>query len=212
MERRRFLTVGAAAAALGVAGCIDQTNDANPETSARDGPGSQPATTDESTQSDESPTPGETTDAADGSASGQAWGSSGQQDGVTFSFSSQGPEPEDTQGSADIGFDTAAGEVVVDGTIDGSDACKRARLGTVTYDESAERLTVGVETTDVEQCEEGGAGAQVKVSIDYEGTFDVPGDGLPATVTVEHHGTEIASATAERGSAAATPPDTITST
>jgi len=223
MRRRSFLTVTASATALGIAGCVQEpgdrenSTDANPETSAQDGPGSQPegtespsngtedpsetampdsdSPTDEGTETEEeTPTDGH-------GSSAQAWGSSGRMNGVTFSFTSHGPETGENRDVADITRDDDTGEVIVDGTISGNDSCKRAKLGSVEYDEGAGTLTVDVETTNIEGCE---MAAQALVGIDYEGTFEVDGE-LPSEIQVTHEGRSVASASYASETAAAPP-------
>ncbi|WP_336000532.1 twin-arginine translocation signal domain-containing protein [Halorientalis halophila] len=207
MRRRSFLTGTAAATALAVAGCLQEPGDrgdgSSPETTDDGaGPGSQPEGTGEAgTPTDESGTATDEPEptAVEGS-SGQAWGSGGRMNGVDFSFSSQSPETGEDRDEADITRDDEMGAVRVDGTISGSDSCKRAKLGSLDYDEAAGTLAVGVETTEIENCE---AGAQALVGIDYEGTFEVDGD-LPSEVTVSHDGQEIAGASYASDSASAT--------
>ncbi|RXK50024.1 hypothetical protein [Halorientalis pallida] len=215
MQRRRFLAATASATALGLAGCTQEPGDrddgGDTATSPDDGgPGSQPEGTDGVTdtntpeaETSETDTPEPEGEGTTG-ASDQAWGSGGRMDGVTFSFSSQSPETGEDRDVADISFDTEAGEVVVDGTISGSDSCKRATLGSLEYDESAGKLTVGVETTNIENCE---VGAQALVGIDYEGTFEVDGE-LPTEVTVSHDGQDVAGAAHESSTAMGDPPTT----
>ena len=215
MQRRKFLTATAAATALGLAGCTQEPGErdgnGDTQTSPGDGgPGSQPEGTDGVTETNtpeaetpETDTPDPEGDGTNG-VSDQAWGSGGRMDGVPYSFSSQSPETGENRDVADISFDTEAGEVVVDGTISGSDSCKRATLGSLDYDESAGKLTVGVETTQIEGCE---AGTMALVGIDYEGTFEFDGD-LPSDVTVTHDGQGVASAAHGSSSATAVPPTT----
>ncbi|WP_424016708.1 hypothetical protein ACOZ4N_12515 [Halorientalis pallida] len=218
MQRRRFLAATAAATALGLAGCTQEPGDrdgsGDTKTSPGDGgPGSQPEGTDGVTESDtpEAETPETDTPDPEGEGtsgvSDQAWGSGGRMDGVPYSFSSQSPETGEERDVTDIRFDTEAGEVVVDGTISGSDGCKRATLGSLDYDESAGKLTVGVETTQIEDCE---AGTMALVGIDYEGTFEFDGE-LPSEVTVTHDGQGVASAAHSSSSASATARPTTTS-
>ncbi len=207
MERRRFLAATASATALGLAGCTQEPGDRNgggeTKTSPGDsGPGSQPEGTGSVTETDtpgtETETPGPGGDGT-GGVSDQAWGSGGRTDGVSYSFSSQSPETGENRDVTDIRFDTEAGEVVVDGTIGGNDSCRRATLGSLEYDESAGTLTIGVETTDIEDCE---VGATALVGIDYEGRFEVDGE-LPSAVTVSHDGQDVASAAHESSSVSA---------
>lgn len=72
------------------------------------------------------------------------------------------------------------GDVVVTGTITGSDACKTARLVTAEVRDGAFHVLVG--TTD-----ESGADvcAQCLTEIDYEAGFEFEGE-LPEKVVVEH--------------------------
>jgi hypothetical protein len=207
MERRSFLAATASTTALGLAGCTqepgDRSGDGNTTTSPGDGgPSSQPEGTDSVTETEtpemETETPGGAGDGTEG-VSDQAWGSGGRMDGVTYSFSSQSPATGRNRDVTDIAFDTEAGEVVVDGTISGNDSCRRATLGSLEYDESAGKLTVGVETTDIEGCE---AGATALVGIDYEGRFEVDGE-LPSAVTVSHDGQTVAGAAHESASESA---------
>jgi hypothetical protein len=204
MRRRTFLTATASATALGLAGCTQEPGDRSggTDTATTDdgtGPGGQPEGTDGVTDSPDGETPGEGT--SRGGASDQAWGSGGRTNGVTFSFSSQSPEVGADRDEADVTRDDEAGAVVVDGTISGDDTCKRARLGSVEFDEAAGVLSVDVETTDIEECEVSG---EALVGIDYEGTFEVDGD-LPSEIRVSHEGRTVASAAYASATAAAPP-------
>ncbi|MFB6083552.1 MAG: hypothetical protein ABEJ94_04840 [Halorientalis sp.] len=199
--RRRTFIAATASVTVGLGGCVQEPGDGTDATSPDGtGPGSQPEGTDGETDTPDGETPGEGTD-ADGSVA-RAWASGGHTNGVTYSFTSWGPEIGENRDVADIRFESGAGEVLVDGTISGSDSCERARLGSVRYDEAAGTLTVAVETTTIEGCE---AGAQALVGIDYEATFEVDGE-FPSEVTVTHDGRAVASATYASASATAVPP------
>ncbi|SEN53654.1 hypothetical protein SAMN05216388_1003341 [Halorientalis persicus] len=205
MHRRRFLAASAAATALGLAGCTQEPGerDGNDDTQTSPGdggPGGQPEGAAGTTETD---TPERGGDGTNG-ASDQAWESGGRIDGIPYSFSSQSPETGEERDVADIRFDTDAGEVLVDGTISGNDGCERGTLGSLDYDEAAGTLTVGVETTNIEDCE---AGSMALVGVDYEGTFEFDGD-LPSDVTVTHDGQGVASAAYGSASATAVPPTT----
>lgn len=102
--------------------------------------------------------------------------------------------------TADVRFQTDADTVVLQGTLEGSDGCKTAALGTVEYDPEADALAVDVITRDREGTGER-ACTQALVYIEYEATVEFEG-GLPTEVTVSHDGRELLSgrhATASAG-------------
>lgn len=221
MRRRKFLTVTAAATALStVAGCTQtgdrSAGDPTDTNESADSPGSQPGGTN-TTATNETDAPNTETGSVGGDGDGesgsagdsdQGWGSGGTMNGVEFSFSSQSPECGQGTDHVDISFDEEAGEVVLDGVIRGSDLCKRATLQSVDYDESADELTVVVETTEQERCEDDEVAAgQCIVDIEYEATFSFDGD-VPATASVSHG--DRYGATAGHGSASAGTPATDT--
>ncbi|SFR96625.1 hypothetical protein SAMN05216559_1664 [Halomicrobium zhouii] len=87
---------------------------------------------------------------------------------------------------AAVAFEADAGEVVVTGTIWGSDACKTARLADASYHADADELVVLVATEDRSDEEE--MCAECITELDYEVTAAFDG-GLPGKVTVRHsHG------------------------
>lgn len=85
---------------------------------------------------------------------------------------------------ATIGFEDAT--VVVDGTIDGSQACYTAELDEVTYDPAPDELTVAVAAVrtapDDQPCADCIAEIEYSTRVSFDG-------GLPGSVTVVHvHG------------------------
>jgi len=196
MRRRTFLTVTASATALtAVAGCTQNGDRGTTESTDTDGsadnPGSQPGGTN-TTDADETTRReteiGTIEDGSSDSSGGtdQSWGSSGEMNGVPFSFSSQSPECGEGNDDVDISFDDDAGEIVLDGVIRGSDLCKRARLESVEHDESADKLRVEIGTVDREQCQDGDmAAGQCLVDIEYEATFSFEGE-IPSEASVNH--------------------------
>lgn len=95
----------------------------------------------------------------------------------------------DQRETAEPSFDPDANTVVIEGTIQGSDSCKTAALGSLSVD--ADRLTVDVVTenregTDNQVC------AQALVHIDYRATITFE-NGIPTEVAVSHDGDGIAS-------------------
>ena len=216
MNRRRFLRRTGALGVLGLAGC---TSDANDDQRGDGGVGAQSGTDTPSPTPD--PTPTETAtqtatqtetetpaDIGDNSTSGSSgsrgWAAGGTMNGISFSFTSYGPECGSATDTTDVRFQPADGQVVVEGTIRGSDVCTRAALGSVEYSESDDRLRIAIETVDIEDCkEDGGMGAQCTTDIEYDAQFRFDGD-LPGEATVSHDGDAIA--TAGHDSASAAPP------
>lgn len=183
MRRRDFLNVTATATVLtAVAGCVqtgEGTTPADNETATQtDNDGRTTTTT--TSEPPVTDTPTDTTS----TVGGTSWDRDGVTDGVEFSFTSEYPDCGQGEDSADVSFHEEAGEVLVDGVISGSDTCKRGTLASVDYDESARELTVVVDTTEREDCEDG-VGATCLVDIPYRATFGFE-DGLPETVTVSH--------------------------
>jgi hypothetical protein len=109
--------------------------------------------------------------------------------GRTFELVDDAPE------EVDVAFDSRAGEVVVEGTIRGSNGCKTAELGAVGYDPDGERLRVDVVTT-VREGSEDRSCTQAIVSLGYRATFSFEG-GLPGTVGVSHDGRGVVTAGSE---------------
>ncbi|MDG5778177.1 hypothetical protein VB773_01565 [Haloarculaceae archaeon H-GB2-1] len=109
---------------------------------------------------------------------------------------------------ASVAFDGEATAVAVDGTISGSDTCKRARLRSVAYDASATRLDVVVETFTETVDGETPVCAQCLVDIDYHARVTFA-DELPESVRVIHRcrGDEKTVATVQRP-VSETPSDT----
>ncbi|GAA5473532.1 hypothetical protein Hhis01_00928 [Haloarcula hispanica] len=83
--------------------------------------------------------------------------------------------------SATVAFD--GDQVVVEGTIWGSDGCKTADLTDVTYDSSADELRISVGTKD--KPDAGDVCTQAIMEIDYRATATFE-NGLPGTVSVSH--------------------------
>jgi hypothetical protein len=92
----------------------------------------------------------------------------------------------------DIEFDTETNEVVLTGTIPGSNGCATAKLGDANYDAETDTLTVDVVTAAREGTEDKGC-TQAFVGIQYSATFSFEG-GLPKTVSVSHDGDGVAAA------------------
>lgn len=90
---------------------------------------------------------------------------------------------------ADVAFETDTGDVIVTGTIWGSDLCKIPELVGADYDAQADELAVTVGTTDRESdSDEEMACGQCIAELDYRVTAAFDG-GLPGSVTVVHdHG------------------------
>ena len=75
------------------------------------------------------------------------------------------------------------GDVVVEGTIWGTDGCQTAELPRVNYDSEADELTVPVETT--ERPDAGDSCTQAIVEITYTATVAFE-NGPPSSVVVTH--------------------------
>ncbi|WP_434531267.1 hypothetical protein ACODNH_08675 [Haloarcula sp. NS06] len=83
--------------------------------------------------------------------------------------------------SATVTFDEH--QVVVDGTIWGSDGCKTADLTDISYDTSADELSLSVGTKEMPDA--GDMCTQAIIEIDYRATVMFE-NGLPGTVAVSH--------------------------
>ncbi|EMA25377.1 MULTISPECIES: hypothetical protein [Haloarcula] len=83
--------------------------------------------------------------------------------------------------SATVAFD--GDQVVVEGTIWGSDGCKTADLTDVTYDSSVDELHISVGTKD--KPDAGDVCTQAIMEINYRATATFE-NGLPGTVSVSH--------------------------
>ena len=83
--------------------------------------------------------------------------------------------------SATVAFD--GNQVVVDGTIWGSNGCKTADLTDISYDASADKLSLSVGTTEMPDA--GDMCAQAIMEINYRATVTFE-DGLPDTVSISH--------------------------
>lgn len=201
MQRRKLLRLTVSATAVtAIAGCTqdsdrddDGTGTETTDRAEGDSPGAG-GQTDDGTDVTDSPSP-----AGSGSGGQSASGSAGQMNGVSFSFSTQGGTCGEGADNVDISFDTETNEVVLDGTISGSDSCKTAELDAVTYDDGESKLTVDIVTRERDACKDGDTMAQqCLVDIPYEGTFDlVDQDSLPDEVSVSHDGQGIAGAAHE---------------
>ena len=212
MNRRRFLKATATASAIGLlAGC----SSGDPTETDESDEGGGESTTDESTPTETTtptdtatPTPDDSATTEPNTSDTESWASGGVIDGVEFEFSGDGAECADSEMSeidaTDIEFDTDAGEVVVTGTISGSDLCKRARLANLVYDREQSHLTVAIEAVDREDVD---ACAQCIAEIAYEGRFSFA-EEIPESASVSHDGQGIASAA--HGSASAGPPSETT--
>lgn len=205
MQRRKLLKLTVSATVFtAVAGCTESSDrdgdGAGTETTDRpegDSPsagGQTDGPTDDGTNGTESPSLGGT-----GSGGQSASGSAGQMNGVSFSFSTRGGSCGEGADNVDISFDSEANEVVLDGTISGSDSCKTAELDAVSYDDGESKLTVDIVTREREACEgKDVAAQQCLVDIPYEGTFDLADqDSTPNEVSVNHDGQGIAGAAHE---------------
>ncbi|MFB6184753.1 MAG: hypothetical protein ABEI96_09390 [Haloarculaceae archaeon] len=159
-ERRSFLRAGPVAGALALAGCV--------------GDGPETAETTDEFSTDASPT-SETTGEAVPTITDRSFtlleGGCGQRiDEATITFGER--------------------RVDIEGTIWGSDTCKRVRLQAATYDSETGRLTVAVETYTHTEDGETLACAQCIVELDYRATVAFDG-GLPAEVEVRHRGEHV---------------------
>ncbi|MCU4802606.1 hypothetical protein OB920_19780 [Halobacteria archaeon HArc-gm2] len=175
MHRRTMLTrVSAGLGAVALAGCVadengDEGTPAESETETGSGGG----------------TPGNETDGGDGT---ETDGGDGSIEGVsladaTLSLVDAGCGQQTDE--AAVAFEADAGEVVVTGTIWGSDACKIPRLADASYHADADELVVLVATQNREDAQ---GCAQCITELDYEVTAAFEG-GLPGQVTVRHsHG------------------------
>ncbi|MHC3378992.1 hypothetical protein [Haloarcula sp. H-GB5] len=83
--------------------------------------------------------------------------------------------------SATVAFD--GDQVVVEGTIWGSDGCKTADLTDVVYDTDSDDLSISIGTK--EMTDAGDMCTQAIMEIDYRATVTFE-DGLPGTVSVSH--------------------------
>lgn len=97
-------------------------------------------------------------------------------------------------------------EVVVTGTITGTDACATGTLKETGYRDGAFRVVVGTEKETV-----AGACAECLVEIEYEARFAFEG-GVPATVVVEHESLGKRRRVARASASASTSAVTSTST
>ncbi|MDY6780678.1 MAG: hypothetical protein SV760_09090 [Halobacteria archaeon] len=88
--------------------------------------------------------------------------------------------------TVDVSFGDS--RITLDGTIWGSDGCKTAELGDVSYDAESGELRVDVVTTNLENS--GDFCTQAIVEIDYRASFDFEG-GLPEKVVVSHRGEKV---------------------
>lgn len=105
---------------------------------------------------------------------------------VDHSFEVGGSE----YGTGEHRTDVGRGEDSVDGTIRGRNGCYTAALDDVTYDDSADELTVAVhayEDGDAEYCQECIVDVHYRATVDFE-------DGAPGTVRVLHDGERVATA------------------
>lgn len=163
MQRRALLgTVAASAAAI--AGCT--TADARAPLFGADG------ADDDGNESDD----------GDSDGTGTPSGDAPTLQDVTFEVVDSGCGAGGS--TADVSTDEAAGEVTVEGTITGSDACYTAELEEAVYGAETDSLWVDVVST-----REEGAGvcAQCITSIRYRVTLPFEG-GLPGRVAVTHDG------------------------
>lgn len=109
---------------------------------------------------------------------------------VDSRFAVVGRDPGQSLERATLEFDTDRNRVVVTGAIEGSDGCKTAALGDVSYDAAADHLSVDV-VTENRAGTEGQACTQALVSIGYEVVVEFAG-GLPSEASVSHDGDGIA--------------------
>lgn len=185
MNRRRFVTVGAAATVTAVAGCLEaaptgsdstdkptDTPTDSPTDDPNDTPTDDPTDTPTDEQTDD-PTNTPTDDQTDNSSAPQLTDSSFQVNDV--SCGSQG-----THGEVTIGDNN----VSIEGTLDGRNGCYTAELVRGEYVEAEDTLFVEVEAVerdDADMC------TQCIVEIDYRATFEFDG-GEPGVVDLHQRG------------------------
>lgn len=173
MQRRQLLSTVGAIAALGLAGCAGSADD--PSGGSGD--------------SSRSPTETTPTDTATQTTTAEP---AIELENQEFTVVDVGSGQQ--RDGAEVEFRTEANEVLVAGTIWGSDGCQTAHLAEAAYDDDEDRLSVAVATKEREDA--GGACTQAIVEIDYEATFDFS-NGTPGEVSVSHDGRGIASAAHE---------------
>lgn len=187
MNRRSLLSSIGTAGVVSLAGCV--SGDAG-----SGGPSDENATaTDENpthngTPSDDTETP---TDSTDTASSGGGTESPSPAEGptqfadATLKIIDTGPGQQ--VDSAHVCFDYGATQVLITGTIWGSNTCKIPALADATYDTDADELTVTV-TTKNRDTEGTPVCGQSITELDYRVTASFDG-GLPGSVTVRHdHG------------------------
>jgi hypothetical protein len=186
----------AGATAVGLAGC---TSDGNGNAGGTDEPDgtdtdvdttSAPTSTTGSTDTTTAPSEEDTLSGSppgDGTESPSVPPSpdteTGTTDGVEWAIDVRSRECGTQGNSASVDFDSGAGKVTVSGVIDASNPCRTATVAGVSYDESANTLsvTIGTEAGDQEMC------VQCIGEIEYEARFRFP-ETLPDSVTVTHDG------------------------
>lgn len=177
MNRRALLSAVGGVGAAGLAGCVSADDDgADP-----------PADTDTEspTEATETETDGETN--THGECNDAAATTEGPVELVDSSLAVSDTGCGQQADSAQVCFEEETGEVVVEGTIWGSDACDRPFLEHVDYDAGADKLVVTVvarhpETDETPAC------AQCITELGYRASV-VFGGGLPRKVSVRHsHG------------------------
>lgn len=205
MHRRRYLQGVAGTVTLcAIAGCTESGDGTG---SPGDGPGGETSEPDgEETRSEttDGEQVGEETTTASPPSPGEERGST---DGIDYVFEITDAGCGTAGDSADIEFREADNEVVVRGTIDASDLCRTAGVGSVTYDGSEDDTTIVVETRPREDADVCG---QCLVAIDYEARFTY--ETMPGSASVVHdgHGGRTGVGAAAYESARVTPPGTTT--
>jgi len=173
MHRRAFVRLAPLALTVGVAGCTTNGSDGSDGggIDGNDGDDTTPTQTETDTPSS-SPTPTDTPTETE---------TSGDRTVEDASLTVVNRTAGQNVDAAEV--TVADDAVAIEGTIWGSDSCKTATLGTVTYDTASDTLRVAVATTDREDA--GDVCAQAIQEIDYQAGVTVSG-GPPGTVTVTH--------------------------
>lgn len=199
MNRRQFIGLAGAIGGVALAGCTSQPSD--------DSPAGNDGTEDDGATHTDTPTDDETDGSGgnDGSTESDGGGANPALEDATFEVVEQTSAAQEP--GADVEFDAGAGQVLVRGTIQGSDGCKTADLQAVDYHAAADEVTVSVVTknrpgTGDQAC------TQQLVYISYEATVTFSG-GIPSAASVVHDGEGVtsgahASATAGDGTTDAT--------
>jgi hypothetical protein len=200
MNRRTFVEAVAGTATIGVsAGCTGDGDGGSDGDASSPGDGTTTAPQETDTLSE--PVDGGTTESP--GSPPPAGEQSGRMNGVDYLFQVTDVSCGDSGNDADVAFDEDANEVVVTGTIAGSDLCRTAGLASVTYDEGEDRSAVVVETR-----RRAGADACGQCIAEIEYDLRLTYDAVPSEISVTHdgHSGRVGVTTAAHGSASATPP------